>query len=315
MDLRTTNELCRLLSDATRVRLVALLEEQPLSVAELTLVTGLAQSRVSTHLGKLREAGLVQARRSGAASLYGAREAAMPEDARRIWRALRGSIEDPLLQGDLERAAAVVRQRERAGSWADAVAGHMERHYSPGRTWESTARSFLGLTRLGAVLDIASGDGVLAALLAPRASQLTCLDMSEQVVSAGEARLGHLPHVRFVRADMHELPFPDGAFDQVLLMNALTYARAPEQVLSEAARVLRPGGALVGTTLAPHEHEETVAAYDHLCLGFPPATLFAWLVAAGLTPTVCDITHEERKAPHFKVITIHADKSTGDNQP
>ena len=58
--LQTTTELLRLLSEPTRVRLLALLGREELTVAELTGVTQLSQSRVSTHLGKLREAGFVR---------------------------------------------------------------------------------------------------------------------------------------------------------------------------------------------------------------------------------------------------------------
>ena len=59
VSLADSTSLLSLLADATRVRLLALLHEEELSVAELTKVTELSQSRVSTHLGKLREAGLV----------------------------------------------------------------------------------------------------------------------------------------------------------------------------------------------------------------------------------------------------------------
>ncbi len=65
MDLQLTSNHCRLLADTTRLRLLLLLEQEELSVAELAGLTQLAQPRVSTHLAKLKESGLVIDRREG----------------------------------------------------------------------------------------------------------------------------------------------------------------------------------------------------------------------------------------------------------
>jgi len=104
-------ELLRLLGDATRVRLVALLSREELTVAEIVGVTQLGQSRVSTHLGKLREAGVVRDRRAGASSFYALNEAAMPDEARRIVALVKESTRDPLLEQDRARLGEVVRAR------------------------------------------------------------------------------------------------------------------------------------------------------------------------------------------------------------
>ena len=130
-------------------------------------------------------------------------------------------------------------------NWADSVAGDMERHYSPGRTWEALARTALPLLETGDVLDIASGDGVLAELVAPHAKRYICIDTSARVVAAASERLRRLPNVEVREGDMHALPFKDASFDLVVLMHALTYASKPAQAVTEAARVLRPGGRLL----------------------------------------------------------------------
>ncbi len=304
--LEATNALCRALSDTSRVRLLHLLTTTPLTVAELVRITGLTQSRVSTHLGRLRDAGLVQARKSKSVTLYAASEEKMAEDTRLFWRSVRDRLHDPLLAVDQRRLEEALAARERGGTWADTVAGHMERHYSPGRTWQSTARAFIGLAQLGDVLDLASGDGALAELVAPRARSLTCLDVSEEVILAGARRLARFDHVRFVRGDMHALPFEDASFDQVLALNALTYATEPARVLAECARVARDGARLVAVTLAAHAHTSAVAAYDHQNLGFEPETLEALLTAADFEVEHLAVSHTERRAPHFDVITLYA---------
>ena len=119
----------------------------------------------------------------------------------------------------------VLAKRARAEGWADTVAGDMERHYSPGRTWEALARGMLQLVETGDVLDIASGDGVLAELLAPRAHSIVCVDASERVVAAARERLKPFTNVDVRTGDMHALDFPAKSFDLVLLLHALTYSR------------------------------------------------------------------------------------------
>ncbi|MEM6370289.1 MAG: metalloregulator ArsR/SmtB family transcription factor [Myxococcota bacterium] len=305
MNLERTHELCRLLADGTRLRLLALLSQQALAVGELTELLGVAQSRVSTHLGKLKAENLVEVEKSGSGSTYRAR---IDKDAEagRLWQMLMNDLDDPLLATDQERAAQIVRARNQTTTWADSVAGAMERHYSPGRTWEAVSRGVVGLTRLGHVLDIASGDGALAELLAPRAERVTCIDSSRRVVEAGRERLATVQNIDFVQGDMHALPFDDARFDQVLLLHALPYAAEPDGVVAEAGRVLRPGGSFVAQTLLAHQFRDEVKAFDHVQDGFEVERVRGMVEAAGLEPTLCEVTHQERRKPHFKIITVHA---------
>ena len=309
LDLNDGADLLRVLGDPTRVRLLSLLADDELTVAELTRITRLPQSRVSTHLGRLREAGLVRDRRSGVSCFYALNESGMTPDSERLWGALSACTHDALLREDGTRAREVVGARGQ--SWADSVAGQMERHYSPGRTWETALRGLLGLVELGDLLDVASGDGAIAELLAPRAKSVTCVDLSPRVVAAGRRRLAHLPSVSFREGDMHDLPLSAQSFDQVLLMHALSYAERPARVLEEAARVLRPGGALVGVTLAPHAHEAARRQYSHVQMGFDPEELRATAEAAGFEVTLCAVTSREKRAPHFEVITLHGLRREG----
>lgn len=306
--LGTTCELFHLFGDPTRLRLLALLARHQLTVAELTAITELAQSRVSTHLGRLRDAGVLRDRRQGASTVYALNDGAMPAEARKLWTLLEQDVADAVLEADAARCEALVRAREEADGWPDAVAGQMERHYSPGRTWEATARALLGLVHLGDVLDAGSGDGSIAALLAPRARSVTCLDLSERVVRAGRDRLAGAESVRFVRGDVHAIPAPDGRFDQVLLFNVLANAAEPSRALGEAARVLRRGGDLVVVTLEEHPHEAVTRGYGHVHPGFRPSWLRAQLRRHGLEVEQCDVSSRERREPHFNVVTAFAHK-------
>ncbi len=303
--LAETTAILQLFGDPTRVRLTALLAERELTVAELTAITQLGQSRVSTHLGRLREAGVLRDRRAGASTFYRLSDA-VPDPARRLWELVRGQVSDQVLEGDRARAEAVLRRRE--GGWPDAIAGQMERHYSPGRTWESLARGFLGLVRAGDVLDVGAGDGTVAQLLGPRCRTITLLDRSDKVLAAARARLGGRDNVAFRRGDMHELPFADASFDHVLALNVLQYAHAPARAVAEAARVLRPGGGLTMVTLARHGHGAVTQGYGHVNEGFEPEELAGLARAAGLEVQSSEVTSRERRAPHFRVVTAFATK-------
>ena len=304
MDLEGWSSRLRVFADATRVRLLSLLEGEELTVAELSAITQLAQPRVSTHLAKLKESGLVRDRRAGVSAYYRFDEAALDPAQRALWHSISNGSDDPLLRQDAERVPAVLAMRAADQNWADSVAGDMERHYSPGRTWDALARTALPLLKPGDVLDIASGDGVLAELLAPHSHRYVCVDTSARVVAAAAERLRRFANVEVREGDMHALPFADGSFDLVVLMHALTYSAKPAQAVAEAARVLRRGGRLLLSSLARHEHRAVVEAYGHVNLGFGDKDLRRFAEKAGLKFASSETVTRERRPPHFEVISL-----------
>jgi SAM-dependent methyltransferase len=307
--LAKTVDILRLFADPNRIRLAALLDDHELSVAEITQVTEMPQSRVSTHLGKLRDAGILTDRHQGASTYYTLNGPAMPDNARRLWNLVAEDRDEPQLQGDRLRREKILRARQKGVNWPENVAGQMDRHYSPGRTWEATMLGFLSYLHLGEVLDAGSGDGTMAFLLAPRCQSVTCLDLSAKVLQAARRRLLGLGNVNFAPGDIHALPFPDGHFDHVLLLHVLTYATDPALALREAARVLRPGGDLIVSTLAHHDREDVTASYGHINPGFRPRELHDWLAQeAGLRVERCEVTSHEKRPPHFAVISAFARK-------
>ncbi|MBS0194921.1 MAG: metalloregulator ArsR/SmtB family transcription factor [Proteobacteria bacterium] len=308
MHLEDWSSCLRVLADPTRVRLLALLEREELTVAELATITHLAQPRVSTHLAKLKEAALVRDRRAGVSAYYRLSDDLDGAEAA-LWRALREGTDDPLLRQDGERLPTVLALRASEQNWADTVAGDMERHYSPGRTWETMARATLPLLSAGDVIDVASGDGALAELLASHARSYVCVDASERVAAAARERLKPHRNVRVLVGDMHALDLPDAGFDLALLMQALAYSPKPALALAQAARVLRPGGRLVVTAIARHEHRDVVTPYGHANLGFTSKELTKMAEKAKLRVTSCEPVMREKRPPHFEVLALHAVKS------
>jgi len=297
-------DLFGLVAEPTRVRLLRLLAGHELSVAELVAVTELPQSSVSTHLGKLRDAGMVRDRKNGTSTYYALAES-MPAGARQVWE-IASRVDDKVFASDEARCRRVLEARR--GAFPESMAGEMERHYSPGRTWESLAFGLMGLLRLGRVLDVGCGDGAVAAVLAPRSRSITCIDSSERMVAAAAERLAKVPNADVRGADMHELPFDDSSFDQVLLLNVLVHSDKPARAIEEAARVLLPGGDLVVLTLDAHAHADTAQSWGHHQPGIAPAALRRMLGRAGLSVSQCEVVTRERRAPHFGIVACYATK-------
>lgn len=298
-------ETLNLLGDESRIRLCALLRERELCVSDLVRVTGMAQSRVSTHLGRLREAGFVWDRRQGTQCFYGLAQGTLPSTARAVIDEAAHS-EDPTLLGDQKRLLEL--EAERRGGLPESVADELERYYSPGRTWQSLAVGIAAFLKLGDVLDVGSGDGAAAATLAPYCKSLTCIDTSPRMIEAANERLAKLGHVTAQVADVHELPFVAESFDSVLVFHTLTYAERPARALSECSRVLRPGGRLVLLCLNEHQQHEVTSRYGERHPGFSPKAVRTLLTRAGLEVTSSEVACREAKKPHLEVVLATADK-------
>jgi ArsR family transcriptional regulator len=306
MDLSRYVGTLNILGDENRIRLCALLRERELSVTDLVRVTGISQSRVSTHLARLREGGFVRDRKDGPRCFYALAKDSLPDTAKVV---LDGAVEsaDPTLEGDQRRLSELDAQRR--GALPRSFAGEMERHYSPGRTWQSLAVGLAALLDLGDVLDVGSGDGAAAGYVAPYCRSITCIDHEPRMIEAARERLARFPSAQTRVADVHDLPFRAASFDSVLLLHTLTYAERPQRALEECARVLRPGGRLVVLALDAHDQREITTPYGERHPGFRPRVLKAMLTRADLGVRFCDVACREAKKPHFKVVLAVAQKT------
>lgn len=303
MNLSGYVETLALFSDESRLRLCALLRRRELSVGELVRVTGLSQSRVSTHLARLREGGIVRDRREGQQAFYALVVDAMAAPLRAVLEEAMGA-EDPTLEGDRRRLA----ELDEAPGEGLLFAPEVGRQYTPGRTWQSLAVGLSGLLRLGDVLDVGAGDGAVASYVAPYCRSLTCVDAAPRAVEAARGRLGGHRHVTVQQADAEELPFPGGSFDEVLLFHTLVYVERPQRVVEQCARVLRPGGRLVALSLDEHEHGELTAGYGEVHAGFSARRLRGYLARARLDVVFCGVACRETRKPHFQNVLAVAER-------
>lgn len=293
----------RLFADETRLRVLHLLEREPLTVAELQQVLDLGQSSISGHLAKLKQAALIHDLAEGPARRYRLREDA-EESLRSAWKAVKAlSAQEPLFTGDAERLERL--RADRGGNWVDRVAGSLHREYAPGRTWDSLCHGLMTFAHFGRCVDVGAGDGAMAALLAPRCTRLTCIDPSPAMVKAGRERVAaaQLSNVVFTTAAGEKLPLNDGAADAVLFLQSLQYVLDPERCLAEAVRLLAPGGRLLVLTLAEHDHDEA-KAFGHRHNGFALAKLRRW--TRTLTGHASYTLPPEARMPRFQTLVFTA---------
>ncbi len=305
-DLPALVDHLKLLGDRTRLRLLALIREEELSVGELSEILGQRQSTVSSQLSRLREAGMILDRREGTRSYYRLRA----DQRDPLWEFISGSVEeDPVLGRDRERMDQVLLAR-RGGSWLDQVAGSLDRRWVPGRSFASLTFGLSLLLDLGVCLDMGSGDGALLSLLAPAAERLVCLDFHPRMVEMGRARTleeGH-PNVHFLRADMRHVPLEGGCMDTVLFLQSLQYAGDPEGVIREAGRLVRPGGKCLVVTLESHQDQRICEEYGHVWKGFDQDVLAGWMREAGFVKQRHSGALADPRASHLMVLSILGEK-------
>lgn len=286
--------LLRALADPTRLRIMRLLAQLELSVGELAQVLGQSQPRVSRHVRILCDAGLAERRKEGSwVFLHSAvgETRAPPLGAAAAHLLALAEAEDAGFAArcsEDRRHLAAIRAAREATAQAY-FARHAEEWdtlrvlHSPDEPVEAALLAALDPADCGALLDVGSGTGRIAELLAPRARHVTAFDKSPEMLRIARARLQHLPpeSVALVQGDFAALPFAEGEFDTVLFHQVLHYAQEPEAVLAEAARVTRAGGRIAVVDFAAHDREDLRARHAHARLGFSDEQMLALLSEAG----------------------------------
>ena len=304
-----TLKTLRALADPTRLRLVALLEEGELSVAELQEITKLAQSRISTHLGLLSETAIVIARREGKRTYYRLQPDRASEEGRLVALAVRGASELPEhARDELNRRRVVTLRDEQAQVYFNQVAGRFDRSYGPGRSWQAFGHLLLRILPPLTVADLGSGEGLLAELLARSCKQVIAVDNSEKMVEFGarKARKNGVENLEFRLGDLSRPPIDDGVVDLVILSQALHHAEDPQKALQEAHRILKPGGRVMILDLLRHNFGQAHELYGDRWLGFEEADLHRWLEAAGFRAVELSVVAREEQPPHFETLLATA---------
>lgn len=303
-DLASITDRLKLLGDPTRLRVLHLLKLEELTVGELAATLGQGQSTISTHLARLREAGLVLDRRAGTRSFYRLNVTGLKESGQPLLSVCEGKLtEDPLLAADRDRMEQVVLARE-DGSWVDRAAGSLDRRYVPGRSFETLALAFASLLELGDCVDMGSGDGALLESIVPATRSLVCLDEHPGMVESGQKRIaaGKFGAARFIQGDMHDPPLEPASADTVLFVQSLQYADRPAQAILAASALLREGGRCLVLTLGAHKDQRIRRDYGHAHPGFATSKLRRFFEDAGLDVVRCERVGQDSRSPQLPIL-------------
>lgn len=292
----------RTLADPTRLRLLALLLEEELTVAELQEALGMGQSRISASLGMLRRQGLVLDRRVGKNIYY----AAVPTSIAPLRQAVSAAMAE-LAEAERDRQALQLvlnKRRDRAADYFDKLAGKFGRTYIPGRSWQALAHGLLRLLPPLVIADMGAGEGTLSQLLARTAKRVIAIDNSGKMVEYGAriAKENGYTNLEYRLGDLEEPPIEAESVDVVLFSQALHHAARPQRAVESAFRILKPGGRILVLDLASHTYEQAKELYAHVWLGFSGVELHAMLENAGFTDLEVSVVAREQQAPNFQTI-------------
>src|SRR3954451_17775945 len=298
----STINFLRLLGDPTRVRLLLLLEEDELTVAELQKILGMGQSRISSHLAQLKRAGVVEDRRSGKNVYYGltSKEERNPARAKATELIYVLAREMPEVARDRTALQLALRKRrDKAREYFDQLAGKFGRSYVPGRSWQALAHTMITLLPPLTVADLGAGEGTLSQLLAKTARKVIAIDNAPKMVEFGAqlAKRHGFSNLEFRLGDIEDPPIEKGSVDLAILSQALHHAIHPERAIASAHRILRKGGRVVILDLLSHRFERARELYADHWLGFSEVQLHQFLETVGFKNIEVTVVAREKQSP------------------
>lgn len=303
----STINLLRLLADSTRLRLLLLLEQEELSVAELQQILGMGQSRISSHLAQMKRAGVVEDRRAGKNVYYGATKTAGKNGPRGRIQEILQLLAREVPETARDRTAlklALRKRQDKAREYFDQLAGKFGRSYVPGRSWKALSHALISLVPRLTIVDLGAGEGTLSQLLAGNARKVIAVDNSPKMVKFGSklARKHGFKNLEYRLGDIEDPPIAKESVDLVLLSQALHHAIKPERAVQSAHRILKKNGRIVVLDLLSHNFEKARKLYSDRWLGFSEVRLHQLLEGAGFREVEVSVVSREKDNPHFQTV-------------
>jgi ArsR family transcriptional regulator len=290
----------KLISDPTRLRILMLVENESLSVAELQEVLGMGQSRISTQLSQLKAEGLVNDERSGKNNIY---TCCADPDLMEVVRLAAAEVPE-VARDESSLRHLLVKRKDTSRAYFDELAGRFGKDYVPGRSWKALAEALIKVLNYQVVADLGAGEGTLAQLLAQRAEKVIAVDLSPKMVEFGQslARQNGLANLEYRIGDIEEPPIEAESLDLAVLSQALHHAEHPQRAIDAAFRILKPGGRLIVLDLLQHTFDEARELYADRWLGFSESDLAAMLEKAGFIHIETVVADREAAEPRFQTL-------------
>lgn len=302
-------KILRVVADPNRLRILLLLRGEELSVAELQEILVMGQSTLSTHLSQLKQAGMVEGRRTGKNNLY----RLCPADGSLLEEVLANAEREisEVSADQAEMRRVLKRRQDKMRAFFDSVAGRLGRDYVPGKSWKSLAEALLRLMPPVVVADLGAGEGAFSLMLAQRAKRVIAVDTSAKMIEVGreQAARNGVTNLEFRLGDMEEIPIASAEVEIAFFSQSLHHALHPVRAIQEAARILAPGGRIVVLDLARHRFEEARELYADEWLGFTESELESMLAAAGFTAIQTSVVDRDPDAPQFQTLLAVATKA------
>ncbi len=282
------------LADPLRLRILAAVAEEELTVGEVQDVVASMQSSVSRNLAILREAGFVQDRKEGTSVYFSARRN-MPEPARELFKSLQSRLGDiPEVKKDQARLEQTRRRRwQRSQGYFESLAGDWERirqSYFDDRVTSLSIEKLL--PRDLSLADIGCGTGTLTFELARFARKVIGVDLSPEMLRRARdvAKQRELGNVEFRQGDALKLPLDSRSVDAAFCVMVLHFLPDPERAIAGLCRIVRPGGSVILVDLVLHQQEWMREQMAHQWLGFNRSSIEEWFRAAGAESIDYDLT-------------------------
>jgi ubiquinone/menaquinone biosynthesis C-methylase UbiE/DNA-binding transcriptional ArsR family regulator len=273
------------LGDPLRLRVLAAVSQEELTVGEVQEVVGSVQSSVSRNLAILREAGFIQDRKEGTNVYFSARRD-MPASAQELFKLLRERIGDlPEAEGDRARLENCRRRRlSRSRDYFNTVAGDWERirkSYFDDRVASLAIEKLL--PRNLVLADVGCGTGSLTFELARFARKVIGVDLSQEMLRRARelAKEKKLANVDLRPGDALKLPITTHGVDAAFCVMVLHFVADPQKAIAELCRIVRPGGSIVLVDLVQHKQEWMRQQMAHRWLGFDRNAIEASFRAEG----------------------------------
>lgn len=287
LGLDTLVDVLKAAGETTRFRLLALLSAGDLTVTDLTEILGQSQPRISRHLKLLSDASLIDRYQEGAWAYFRLKQEGLAVAL--IGELLKASSpSDAILARDTERLAALKQERaEKAQSYFSRNANEwdeLRRLHVSDTEVEAALLKLIGDEPVDTLLDLGTGTGRILELLKDVYRRGVGVDASRDMLAVARANLDRSGIVKasIRHGDIFNLPLDGQDFDLVVIHQVLHFLEQPQQAITEAARMLRPGGRLVLIDLAPHGLEYLRNDHAHIRLGFAKTTMAEWLEKSGL---------------------------------